>query len=322
MSEENIDEGRVEKLLKGAGRRTPMPIDVRDRLEESFRSELKSSRQKRTLTRWSTVSGIAAMLLVALFVDFDAGTDKSMESVAQVSNGTAIRHFGQERISLARGSKIYPGEKVVTHFGPLSIQPGSSEIDIRIAANSEVVFEATNIVALHSGSIYVDSHPDANDAPLQVVVDDLYIRHIGTQFLVTKNHEMVEVSVREGIVQMVHDEKTITSQPVQGAELTRFDKGDLIDVSPIAPYDERWAWVVKLTPEIETQDLHLTNFMDWISRQTGYDTEYQIALTDDHRITGSINTIDALDAMGTAMSIMGLKAEIDETSGLIVVSNL
>ncbi len=319
----DIDEDKVETLLRGAGKRTPLPEDVQDRLEQSFRSELAATRRKRQITRLGAI-GLVASLFISVLVIFNGPGDLPRMEVASVSRDKGESTWSFEGTSgpLKAGNIIAAGDSIKTEDGAVSLNPTGTDVDVRIAQYSEVVFVDATTIQLHHGSVYVDSQSTAPHYPLQVITNGISVMHIGTQYMITHTSDRIEIAVREGEVIIDHGNEPIHSRGADGnGELTLFTTGEAYQQFSIDIHDERWTWASELSPEIETDNMPIAEFLDWISRETGFSIVYvDVRLSDVDRIKGSTATSNAMRALDEAMSITPFAAEIDRTLGTIRVS--
>ncbi|MBT4160688.1 MAG: hypothetical protein HOC70_04250 [Gammaproteobacteria bacterium] len=328
MTDRNIDDNRVEQLLQGAGRRTPIPEEVRDRLETSFLSELNKSQQRNSRTRVVTAGSLAASVLVAVVLVFNSGSEQTRDLVASVTKdrGEVNWTYDNDLGPLTAGNTIQLGDVITTGTGSVSFAPVASSLDIRLAARSEISFVEPTTISLNQGTIYIDSgyigsKKGGEQSPLKILVNGVSVEHIGTQYMVSRNEHQIEVAVREGEVRIDHEGASVRSFGGLGhGELTQFSDGRLVTTKPIATHDSRWSWAAELSPAIETNEMPVLDFMNWVSEQTGYSIVYRVEIDPGDRISGSVLTDDAMSALDEVMTISEYISEIDNARGAIIVS--
>lgn len=321
---ENTEDSKVAELVRGAGKRTPLPDDVRERLEASFRSELTNSQRRYRFTRISAVSGLAASLVVSVFLVFQLVSVEERVDVAEVirDRGEVTWQYGDESGPLRRGNRILIGDVLKTGEGAASISPTGTALDIRLDKMSEVVFVDSHTLRLNHGAIYIDSDPSLPHFPLRVLVNGLSVEHLGTQYLVARKDEGFEIAVREGEVVVEGGPATVHSGPIENqvGKLITVAADHSMEVGPMSIYDSRWRWVSELAPRLETDGLPIADFLNWFSRETGYQITYASEEVSGE-IMGAINTENAVHALHRAMRLSGLKADIDENTGIVLVSH-
>ena len=324
---EPTDESRVEELLRGAGKRSPLPEDVRRRLESNFRANLAIAQRERKQRRWAIAGSIAASLLITVLVIGGLTESEQRVQVASVTRHApgAIWRSEAEAGPIRAGNVIEAGEFLTTADGPVAFTPDGSTLDVRLAPRSEVRFVSASQLQLIRGVLYVDSGNSTDAGELIITANELSVAHMGTQYLVSVNDQISEIAVREGAVLI----KASTSNPTvstaaQGEQLT-FAGQQLVRTSPITAHDPRFHWANASAPAIETNNLAVHDFLSWVCHQTGYQLDFkqiEPAALDGKLIKGSINMVDVFTGLELGLELSGLTAEIDDQAGLIVVQPL
>lgn len=324
LDQDTTEDNKVEQILKGAGRRTPIPDDVRGRLESSFRAELGKSQRQQRNTRFTAIGALAASVFVGFFLLLNSPTSVDRETVANVlfDKGEVNWSFDSDTGPLRKGNVIAKGDVIRTTEGSASISPEGSMINIRLAAGTEIVFESNETVRLNHGSIYVDADPEAPHFPMVILANGLSVEHIGTQYLVSRQGMTIEIAVREGEVEIENGLDTIRSQSENGlGEVVMFQDGDLKEQSVVSTFDSRWAWASELAPALETDNLEISEFLEWVSRQSGYEIVYEnVEIEEDHYIRGSIDTTNVFESLEVAITSSPFTAIVDEARGQIIVA--
>ena len=317
----DINNDRVEELLQNAGKRAPIPEESRRRMESVFRTELANSQRRHTRNRWAGGLAAAASVLMAVVLVNQGNEPIVRDVVASVSRdtGTVGWSYASSTGSLKAGNSIQQGDRVTTQSGIVSLQPLGSGLDIRLAENSQLNWVATNRIELEYGEVYVDADEDSEHFPITILADGLVIEHIGTQYQVRRDDDQVDVAVREGEIRITYNNLNISSKGSHNqGELTQFLNGSLIASTSIQPYGNRWSWASQLSPDIETDRMPVTEFLAWISDQTGYSVIYQDDPADS-QISGSIDTMDAMEALDDLMMFTDFSFNVDDVQGTITV---
>lgn len=272
------DETDIEQLLKHAGPRViPPDTLVREVRAEVHRAwqESVAQRKRQTKVRAFTAAasiGAAAILGGAIFVTQDIPQQR-MAHVARIE-GEVMRDAGLFHApeSLRQGSPVYVGDALSSAADSriaLALEDGLS---VRLDAGSHMEIVAHDLVRLGEGAVYIDAaSDDQGSIALTVETEVGAVRHLGTQYEVRAHSEGVRVSVREGRVAVDTD-----------AGLYAADAGDQIDVgehgliarSRLSPIDPLWNWVVQVAPTFDIENRSLSEFFDWLSRETGWVVNY------------------------------------------------
>ena len=191
--------------------------------------------------------------------------------------------------------------------------------NVRVAAGSKVEVLTANSIRLDSGELYVDIPPGQHaDSSFVAVTGAGEFRHIGTQFALAVVDGATRLRVREGKVEWQAPSGNSmvpagTEILIDGAQVTRSD----IDSS-----GEHWAWTETVAPEIDIENRPLTEFLDWVSRETGRKLVYADELTRQQvstiRTHGSVHGLPPMQALKAVMSSTSLR--FDLPAGAIRVS--
>jgi len=325
------DDQKLERLVRQAGRRTPLPEEVRSRFEESFRKELQVTRNRRLRHRLQFACAIAASLVLAVALVLVRNQPAEVEVIATVerSHGQTFWQHDDEGGPLRAGNQIQPNDIIRTSAGSLAIRPGAANIDIRLDHMTEIEFVNGQSIRLIKGSVYIDADSGSGYQPFTTLVNSIAVDHIGTQYLVSFNEQGISVAVREGEVMIATDQQRHRSRAFDnGGELVEFHDDHSFTTTRIVTYGGRWAWANTLAPDIETDGMYLVDFLDWVARETGFTIAYaspdimqviQDKGTDGLRLIGSLETEDVFKALEAAMPLTQFSASIKE--GVITIQH-
>ena len=137
------------------------------------------------------------------------------------------------------------------------------------------------------------------------------IDHVGTEFEVLSNQQVVRIRVREGRVQLRSESgRTLLDA---GTQLTANADGSVVRKG-IESYGEDWSWVAQLAPDYEIEGQPLLNFLQWAARELGRPVKFsdpharEVA---EHTILhGSVKGREPMDALSTVLSTTSLTYEI------------
>ena len=325
------DDQTVEKLLRLAGPRSPIPEDVESRVYNRVRTEWhasstppesarvynevhrqwKKSKPQAGIRRWAMPLAFAA----AVFMTIAVITQPSPIEPVNVPVGTIARVIGDDSAGALPevGHLIYPGETLST--GPrqgLSLSLRRAE-SLRIDAQTILVVQSADEFRLVRGRIYADTGDFIyRDQGLVINTSMGSVTDVGTQFSVSAADESIVVAVREGRVDVDQGSEQLVA--VAGERLLVHRK-DGATVDTLAAHDSYWDWVTTLAPEFDIENKSLLDFLRWASRETGRElvfetNELQMSAmrTDLH---GSVSGFDPLEAVRSVLATTKFKYRIE-----------
>jgi hypothetical protein len=323
------DDQALARMMRGAGPRTPVPADVRARMQNVLTAELAAVRARRSRRRITAGFAAAACIVVALGLVYLAPTAPAPApiDVARVDRQQGQAHWIHDelKVPVGKGNTIRSGDRIATADGGLALAPLQMNVDVRLGPHTGVTFWDEHTILLHRGALYVDAEPgDGPAAPLVVIARDVTIRHVGTQYLVTTDGTSdVSVAVRQGAVRVLHDAQEVTMQADADARLVSFDAAYEMTETSIEPWGGRWSWTTQNAPALPSGRMRLTDFLDWVSHETGYGIEYASArvaaeVVNENRLIVGIDTHDVFDALHSVMLADRFNADVRR--GRIVIS--
>lgn len=307
------DERTVAALMNLAGPRAAIPDAIEKRVHAAVRRDWEGSTRRKTILRWSVPAALAATVLIAISVGTRSPevTPQAIGVVASVNNeATAAAK------NLNVGSEVFPGQIVETadEFAVSVLLAG--DVSLRLAAGSSISFTAADEVTLHRGTVYADSGDRIyRDRHLTVHTRNGSATDIGTQFSVAIEDDQLQVAVREGRVDVTHQDLLHTAQA--GKKLT-LQKGAAVVIDEVSPYDASWAWAVSLAPEFQLENRSVLDFLKWAARETGKSLDFS---GDDVRMAamrtevfGSIDGLSPSEALEAVLATTEFRYRIDERS--------
>ncbi len=220
---------------------------------------------------------VAAALVYALGFRDDR---PSLATSGLVQGEVLVRAPGRSEWEPLRGinAPIVPGTELrATEAGRLglTLADGAS---LRLDAGTQVMIESARRFELTRGAAYVDVGATVVGEPYALATSFATVSEIGSQIEATVGDDSLRLRVRDG------DARIVTSAGVDvtastGEQLHVDGDGDLVR-DYIMPHDGDWAWVETLagTPIIDGRPL--TQFLDWVARETGRPIRYDSPLTE------------------------------------------
>jgi len=319
----------VEALLEQASPRPVPPTEDEQRVREAVRAEWQAVTGKRTARRRIRNFALAATVLLAITVAFNAlhTNDLAPVQVAEISKSHGSIYLLGEQSELRELpglATISAGQTIVTgNASGIGLNWGKGG-SLRVAANTRIEFLSAEAVYLRSGRIYFDSQPTESIAAIsggsRLVIDTEYgtVKHLGTQYMTYADEEKLSVSVREGEVTI--DGVYYTETAVKGQQLTVSGSGRPSIVN-IEGYGEAWEWIEAMSParQLDGQTVH--EFLRWVSRETGLQLQFEgdVAeqLANSEMLKGTVDT-EPTNALRIWM--MGVDLDWRVEGGVIYVS--
>jgi ferric-dicitrate binding protein FerR (iron transport regulator) len=167
------------------------------------------------------------------------------------------------------GDPLAPGASLETGAdgrAALSLADGTS---LRIDSGTRVRLLSGPTLDLEQGAIYLDSGPGQNRrAFLEVRTKWGVVRDIGTQFEVRLTGDAMWLSVREGLATLARSGRSFAAPA--GTRLVAGATG----VESRALEGPDWSWVLAIAPSFEMEGRTLADYLDWLSRETGWRVEF------------------------------------------------
>jgi ferric-dicitrate binding protein FerR (iron transport regulator) len=290
----------LEALLRQVGTRDEPPpefaVEVRDVVHAEWRAAVEEQRRERRRRMWSIAASVAALAIaVALIFKVAVSPISTVATVAYV-DGVVNGANASNRIEV--GEMLHSNDLLRTNANSRASLDLGADLSLRLDVDTTLELLANDRVRLERGAIYVDSR---GKAPLLVETDVGAVRHLGTQYQVRRREHDIEVSVREGRIEVRNARGSNTAD---AGERLRVTAQGNITRSTISRSDASWAWVTQAAPVPDIENETLDTFLRWFASETGRRVVYaspqvqQLAST--IRLHGSIRGLDpqtALDAV-------------------------
>jgi ferric-dicitrate binding protein FerR (iron transport regulator) len=331
------DEETMQRLLRLAGSREPIPRDIEDRVHARVRAEWRAavrppdqarvySRVRRAWSRriawtswrpWIASFGLAASVLIAVAVFLDPAP----EVAPRIGVGTVVRVAGAAGSAglPQRDAEVYVGDSLVTGakegLGVLL----TDNTSLRIDADSAIRIDGRDRFTLLRGRIYADTGEFAfRRNALTIETGMGSVSDVGTQFSVAVDDAQLAVAVREGRVDVRQDAQQLAA--IAGERLT-LDPSGATAREAIAAHAEYWNWVTDLAPEFELEGRSLLEFLKWAARETGRRLEFaddqlraSALRTDLH---GSLSDFSPAEAIESVLATTGFRYSVEPDRILI-----
>lgn len=271
------DDSGIEELLRTVGTRDlPAPevmAQVRDAVHGEWRGMVRQRARRKRIIGYAaaaSVLAVAAVTFTAMQIARPAVTLAQVDRVAGVLEVDPAG-FGDWR-SLAPGEKVKTGDTLRTDEGSSAALDFGNGVSVRVGSGSLIEVAATDRLALDHGAIYVDADPRSS-ATKPLIVQTPYgsVRHLGTQYQVRASRSGIEVSVREGRVEV---ENAAGTQVGAAGEQLRVASAGEFSRGTIAAHDPAWQWAARIAPALDIDQRPLSTFLEWVARETGKEVVY------------------------------------------------
>lgn len=323
-----MKEDDVRDLMEQAGPRSDPPPEHMFQIKSAFRARWEDHVRKTHRPRISTWNlAWAAAAVVALGLGLWWWTTLVPTPGIPVGQVVAVEgdvtmHRGRTTTALEPGGEVSAGAELTTgKTGRVALRLDSGT-SLRLDSGTRVLVESVSAVTLERGALYADTGPTrSGGASIRVTTPLGVVTDVGTQFevrLVEEDRGAVRVSVREGLVRIEGEETSGTAEA--GVQLTLFAQGTFARAD-FAPHDPAWEWVVDLAPPFELEGRTLTEFLEWVTRETGREIRYADPKLEEVAqsivLHGSMGDVTPSQAPDVVLPGAGLEHRVEE--GVLIV---
>ncbi len=182
---------------------------------------------------------------------------------------------------------------------------------LRLAEDTEVMFDAPGRLYLQGGTIYIDSGERPAEAHVEVVTPAGTARDLGTQFELHVKGAVLRLRVREGVVMLDRGGRSLTGQA--GEQVSIDDLGG-VSRTPIAADDPAWHWAEAIAPMPDMDGKPASTLISWVARETGRRLRYQSPVVEQRAtaviLHGEIRHLAPLEALEAMLATTDLAVEL------------
>ncbi len=238
----------VSTLMNLAGPRERISADIENRVHDNVRRRWQQATKQKTGMRWAVPVSLAAMLLVVFAFNIRT-PEVAPQTIGIVAH--VVGDQGPAGSKFAVGNPVLAGDKIDTGSGAGVSITLRDDVSLRIASNSSVRLDHADEIMLLRGQIYADSGDRIyRDRHLTVNTPYGTATDIGTQFSVAYEDSRMSVAVREGRVDVAHEQSVIMAD---AGDRVVLQSGRDVIVDQVAPYDPSWNWASSLAPDFRYQ---------------------------------------------------------------------
>ncbi len=306
----------VESLMRTAGRRDEPPEDAYRQVLVAATAAFREKTARRHERLWLFWAGAAAVLTLALALMFQwtppgaerealARVDRVVGSV-ELATGDVWRPLGESGPAFTSGMKL---RTLAGGRAALALAGGAS---LRLAAGTEVVFDAPGQLFLQRGTIYIDSDARAGARGVEIVTPAGTARDLGTQFELRVRGQALRLRVREGSVSIDRGGQAVTG--AAGDEVS-IDLLGGVQRGSIATDSPDWQWAESIAPTPDIDGKPAATLIAWVARETGRRLRYESPVVEQRASTvilhGNIRHLAPLAALETMLATTDLEYVLD-----------
>ncbi len=265
MNDEVQDEVQIEALLKRIGKR-PMPAEaLQQQMKAATEQEWRKAvirKQRHRIGRWLLPFGAAAAACTVYF----------MVAITPSPSTTNLRLLASHGSCEFSPNQQFADGKLATGSDcSMLVLAGSDQIYL----NNDTVLETQTpgVFALRQGRIFVDSASDTQS--VTILTRWGKISDVGTQFEVISDQQALQVTMREGIVnvELPTQTLTVTAQDGMGDQIIVSDNQDVIQKT-VPTSSHHWRWAQNMTPAFVLDHKSADDLIHWAARTSGKQIHY------------------------------------------------
>lgn len=322
------DEAGIEELLRQVGARDEPAADMMREVEAAVHAEWQSMLRDRRRKRAFMTVGIAASAVLAIGVSvlgvrYLQPAPIAVAQITRIDGHVLVRPESQAAREIAVAHSVATGETIQTDDRSRAALRFGDGLSLRLDHDTIVQIASTDELVLTAGALYIDSQAQ-NPQALTIRTDAGSVRHVGTQYQVRTRADEMEVSVREGRVEIAN--AAGTSSGVAGERIRVTPRGEIVR-STVPAHDPSWRWAAHAAPLFDINERTFAAFAEWVARETGRKVVY--ASGDAQRtanqvtLRGSIAGLDPDTALSAVLSTTQLRRydTTDELIGIALASD-
>jgi ferric-dicitrate binding protein FerR (iron transport regulator) len=325
------DDESIETLLRHVGARDEPSPAVMNEVQHALHAQWREMLAERSLRRRKIAYGLAASVAIvavvaAVTLQWLSPNRGPVATIARIDGSLRLMAARAEAPQPARvGQPVSVGETLQTDAGTRAALAFDAGLSLRIDGGSTLELAAPDRLILSAGAVYVDAAPGLErNASLRIQTRAGIVRHLGTQYQIRQDTRAVVLSIREGRVQI---ESSHGASDASAGEVLRILDGGAVERSSITPYDASWHWAIAAAPAFDIDNRLLSDFLDWVSRETGkrivYASPRALQVAQSVVLRGSIGGLDAESAVSPVLSTTDLRrfATRDDSIGIELITS-
>lgn len=301
------DDG-VAALLRQVGVRdepsTAVMEDVRRAIHHEWRATVTQRKRRRRIVAFGIAASIAFIVVVASWTVRFAAPDPAIAlTIARVDGEAMLQATSADPLrTIGVGDSIAVGAILTTDAVTRLALAYGDGASLRIDRGSRIQRISPERFRLSAGAVYIDADSQAqHDLVIETLAGE--VRHVGTQYQVRQSSELVEISIREGRVEIARSNGAALAS---AGERVRITAAGQVERGAVSAQDASWDWAEATSPTFAIHDRTLAEFLDWAARETGRQVAYASPEAQRTakalRLRGSIEGLDPDTALSAVLS--------------------
>ena len=303
------DDGDIVALLREVGPGDEPSAAAAEEVHRAVHEEWRATvaqrkRRKRVVTFGLAASVAFVMVILSWALRFGAPHSDLAVTIARIDGQAQLQSSPADPIRvIAVGDGLPVGSVLMADAATRIALAYGTGVSMRIDRGSKIERVSADHFRLSAGAVYIDAHPQAPDQELVIQTLAGEVRHLGTQYQIRQSNEVVEVSVREGRVEIASSKGEALAS---AGEHVRINAAGQIDRGTISAQDPVWNWAESTSPPFEIDDRTVAEFLEWVARETGrriaYASPEAQRVAETVRLRGSIESLDPDTALSAVLS--------------------
>lgn len=313
--EPESNDASIEELLREVGARNEPSSETAREVMSAVHAEwldiVQQRRRQQRVVAWRIAAGVVLAVLVTTFAyRFMAPEAMQVASVAYVDGRLLASTDDTDPEARVNGQFIRVGDTVQTDAQSRAAVSFPDGVSLRLDHDTRFTVDASDRITLAAGAVYIDA-PSGNTHSKNTGRDDSLtvntragsVQHVGTQYEVRTQGDVMLVSVREGRVLVTSPTSSNTGE---AGQVLRLSTDGEVTRSILAATDPYWQWALQAAPTFDIENQSLAAFLQWIARETGrhivYSSPQAEAAAAGVKLRGSIAGLDADAALVAVLS--------------------
>jgi ferric-dicitrate binding protein FerR (iron transport regulator) len=320
----NDDEDILALLREVGGADEPSAAtaeEVRRAVHQEWLATVAQRKRRNRVVTFGLAASVAFVMVIASWaLRYSAPQSELSVTIARMDGAARLQSSPADPVrAIDVGDGLPVGGVLMTDAATRIALAYGTGVSMRIDRGSKIQRVSADHFRLSTGAVYIDAQPQASGHELVIETLAGEVRHLGTQYQVRQANEVVEVSIREGRVEIANSNGAALAS---AGERVRINAAGQIDRGAISAQDPAWNWAESTSPPFAIDDRTVAEFLEWVARETGrriaYASPEAQRVAETVRLRGSVEGLDPDTALSAVLSTT--EFEIYETGdGLIGV---
>jgi ferric-dicitrate binding protein FerR (iron transport regulator) len=279
--------------------------EVRRAVHQEWRATVAQRKRRNRVVTFGLAASLAFVMLIASWALRDTASQSDVPvTIARIDGEARLQLSPADPIrAINLGQALPVGAVLITDEATRIALAYGTGISMRIDRGSKVQRISPDRFRLSAGAVYIDAQPHASGHELVIETLAGEVRHLGTQYQIRQGNEIVEVSIREGRVEIASAKGAALAS---AGERVRINAAGQIVRGAISAQDPAWNWAEATSPPFAIDDRSVAEFLEWVARETGRQIAYASteaqSVAQTVRLRGSIEGLDPDTALSAVLS--------------------